>query len=93
MKIDYEADLLRKDKQQFSIKDQDDSQLIGQTHYYKWLKSENKGDIHSLNTKKYYLKSQGFDITKNYLTSTDLKRLRYIEEHYFRHEILTQLNK
>lgn len=71
----------------FKIQDQDSSQLMMETHYYKWLLSRKPSDIHSIKTKMEYLGEQGFCVGKNHLSTDDLKRLQYIEQHYFNNEI------
>lgn len=66
----------------FTIVDQNDSQPMVDTHYYKWLVANNIEDVHTIGTKTLYLTEQGFIKGVNKLTETDLRRLKYIEEHY-----------
>ncbi len=71
----------------FKIKDQDDSQLMVNSHYYKWLLEQQPRDIHSIHTKMAYLESEGFVLLDNSISSEDSQRLRYIEQFYFDQEI------
>jgi hypothetical protein len=68
----------------FKIKDIDTSIPIENTHYFNWLNSQNLLDIHSIETKKAYLKSIGFEIGKDRISSKAIDTLRYIEQYYFR---------
>ncbi len=67
----------------FKIPDQDDNQLIVDTHYFKWLQKNQFKDIHAIETKKKYLAEIGFEIGEEWLEVGDITRLQYIERHYF----------
>lgn len=67
----------------FKTIDQDNHQLIVDTHYYKWLVEQDKKDIHLSNTKKEYLTSQGFNWGVDKISVEDHIRLRAIEVNYF----------
>lgn len=72
----------------FKIKDIDRSVTFENTHYFNWLNSQNLSDIHAIETKKTYLKSLGFQIGKDKISSKDLDTLRYIEQYYFRKNLI-----
>lgn len=67
----------------FKIPDQDDSQLITETHYYGWLTDTQPDNIHKLHTKLAYLKYLGFAVGEDFLDEVTLFRLKAIEQTYF----------
>ena len=72
----------------FNIKDKNDD-LIIRSHYYNWLSEQNLDDIHNIQTKTDYLKSQGFVIGVDRITEESLNILKSIEEVFY----LTNLKK
>lgn len=77
----------------FKIQDQDTKKQIVETHYYEWLLSKKRTDIHKSLTKVDYLKEQGFQIGIDYITDAEINTLKYIEHHYFRKVIKPILNE
>lgn len=71
----------------FTIKDNDTSKLIVESHYYAWLKENKPSDIHKINTKVNYLVEQGFVIGIDYIGEEQLMTLKSIEDTYFSFEI------
>lgn len=65
----------------FRLIDQNDRVEIVTTHYYKWLK-ENVKNVHYIETKLNYLKSQGFNKGTDFLTREEVSRLQSIERYY-----------
>jgi hypothetical protein len=67
---------------------------MSETHYYKWLLSQGKKDIHAIETKMEYLSSLGFDLKINQFgedfeqAEKDLTLLRSVENHYYYMEVL-----
>jgi hypothetical protein len=72
----------------FKTQDQDDKILFTDTHYYKWLENKQPIDIHNINTKVEYLTEQGFEKGRDTVTEEELIRLKYIEQYYFRFQIV-----
>ena len=68
--------------QLFEIKDKDSSIKMESTHYYNWLVSNKKQDVHNIKTKIEYLEVQGFIVGYNFLREKDLLSLKYIEQHF-----------
>ena len=66
----------------FNIKDKNDD-LIIRSHYYNWLGEQKVTNIHNIQTKTDYLKSQGFVIGVDRITEESLNILKSIEEVYY----------
>ena len=67
----------------FNLPDQDDTKLIVDTHYHNWLLEQGKTDIDSIQTKKEYLLTLGFQLGIDRLDEEDIFRLNTIENTYF----------
>lgn len=53
-------------------------------HFYKWLsENEKEGNHHSINSKRTYLESLGFEFGKDKLSKEDLTILKYTLEYHW----------
>lgn len=77
----------------FEIQDTDKNALIVNTHYYKWLLSNEITNVHNVHTKIEYLQEQGFILGESKLSFNDLDTLKHIEQHYFYTEIRPNLER
>lgn len=51
--------------------------------YYKWLEETKPTNIHTIETKKQYLETFGFNVGVDVLKERTIKNLKYIEQYYF----------
>lgn len=64
-----------------------DDVAMDELHYYNWLKSENKRDIHGIATKLEYLETLGYIHVIDIVPIEDVNILSATEQHYFIREI------
>ena len=55
---------------------------IQSLHVWEWLKSQGIESTHAINTKKEYLNSLGFDVSRNYISEKNLELIKIAINHY-----------
>ena len=77
----------------FTIKDQDTSIPMLDTHYYQWLKETNQTTINKTITKVEYLKSQGFIVGTDFISDKEIFTLKSIENIYYTIELSPKVSE